>query len=147
MDLLVNYSEQIYKRRIDPDSTFLLIANPIDGFINVGIIEFKSFEDLSNNLLKIFLELECFGEWDIKIYQTKKPYKILKKYGYYKYPSNGKLILKHSYMYLPIRNINFKKGLIEIIGSEIEVKENWENEHEDFLDYEIDLEIIKIKTA
>lgn len=147
MESLVNYSEQIYKRRIEPDSTFLLIANPIDGFINVSTEEFKSFEDLSNNLLKIFLGMECSGEWDIKIYQTKKPYKILKKYGYYKYPSNGKLIFKHSYMDLPIKNINFKKDLIEIIGSEIEVKENWENEHEDFLDYEIDLEIIKIKTA
>jgi len=147
MESLVNYSEQIYKRRIDPNSTFIVIANPIDGFISFDTEEFNNFESLSKNLLSILLNLECCGEWDLKVYQTKKPYKIFKKYGYYKYPSNGKLIFKHSYMDLPVKNINFKKDLIEIIGSEIEVKENWENEHDDFLDYEIDLEIIKIKIA
>lgn len=31
MESLINYSEQIYKRTIDTKSTFLLIANSIEG--------------------------------------------------------------------------------------------------------------------
>jgi len=94
----INYYGEIYKRKINKDSPFLLVGNNIDGYIDIDIIGFENFIDVESRLLSILSNLECRGEWDVKLYQIEKPYRIYKKYGYYKYPTKSKLIYEHSYM-------------------------------------------------
>lgn len=143
----VHYTEKKFKRIIDKNSTFVLIGNNIDGRVNFSFCEFENFKKLSDELLGILSNLECCGEWNISLYQVKKPYKIWKKYEYYKYPSNGKLIFEHSYMNCPIREIIFKDNEIISIGTELDVSENWHNPNKDFYQYDLSLEVIKLKIA
>ena len=141
----ISYSEQSYKRRIDIGSKFLLIGNNIDGYVNIDIKEFQNFNELRSILPLLLSNLECSGEWNVKLFQITKPYKIIKKYGYFKTPSHGKLILEHSYMDYPIKSINFLPNKIQIVGSALEVIENWNaTSNEDYLNYEIDVEVKNI---
>lgn len=143
----VNYTEKKLKRIIDKNSTFILIGNNIDGRVNFTFREFINFKELQDELLGILGNLECCGEWNISLYQVKKPYKLWKKYEYYKYPSNGKLIFEHSYMNCPIREIIFEDNEIIFIGTELDVSENWHDECKDFYQYDLSLEVIKLKIA
>jgi hypothetical protein len=73
---------------------------------------------------------------------VQKNFKISKKYGYYKVPSSGKIILHHSYMDYPVKSFGFSNHKLEIIGSHMEIIENWNaKSNEDFLNYEIDIEV------
>jgi hypothetical protein len=120
----------------------LLVGNNIDGFVDIDIEEFQNFEDLKSRLPLLLSNLECRGEWNVKLYQITKPYRILKKYGYYKTPSHGKILLEHSYMDYPIKSIHFLPNKIQLICSCLEVIENWNaKSNEDFLNYEIDVEV------
>lgn len=145
MQYPVNYSERKFKRILDKNATFILIGNNIDGMVDFIFREFKDFQELSGEFLGILSNLECFGEWDINLYQVKKPYRIRKKYGYYKYPSNGKLILTHSYMDCQIKDIKFNDKEIILIGSLLDVSENWHDPTLDFLQYDLSIEIIKVQ--
>ena len=145
MSEIISYSEQRYKRRLDISSKFLLLGNNIDGYVSVKKIEFENFENLKEKLPEILIKLECNGEWNVSLYQITKPYKIIKKYGYFITPSHGKLIFAHSYMDYPIKAINFLQNKIQLVGSTMEIIENWEaKSDEDFLNYEIDVDIINI---
>jgi hypothetical protein len=142
MGEIITYSAKNFKRTIDYSVQFILIGNSIDGGIDVNIISFNNFEELQSKLPSILANLEHFGEWDLKLYQVSKPYKIIKKYGYYKIPDSGKLIFEHSYMDYHIKSVQFQKDNMEIIGSHMEIIENWNaKSNEDFLNYEIDIEI------
>jgi hypothetical protein len=141
----VYYSERKFKRTINKNSTFILIGNNIDGMVDFRFREFKNFKELSDQLLGILSNLKCCGEWDINLYQVKAPYNIWRKYGYYKYPSNGKLIFTHSYMNCPIKEIKFTDNEIIFIGSLLDVTENWHNPNLDFHQYDLSIEVIKIK--
>lgn len=119
-----------------------MVGNNIDGFVAIDIEEFQNFEDLKSRLPLLLSNLECRGEWDVKLYQITKPYRILKKYGYYKIPSHGKLLLEYSYMDHPIRSINFWPNKIQMICSSLAVIENWNAKSNDhFLNYEIDVAV------
>lgn len=143
----VHYTEKKFKRIKDKNSTFILIGNNIDGRVDFTFREFTDFKELKGELLEILSNLVCCGEWNISLYQVKKPYTIWKKYEYYKYPSNGKLIFEHSYMNCPIREIIFEDNEIIFIGTELDVSENWHNEFKDFYQYDLSLEVIKLKIA
>lgn len=114
----VHYSDKTYIRKINYSSRFILIGNNVDGHIDFDYHEFEDFEDLKENLRNILVNLYGVGEWKIDLYQTTKPFTIRKKYGYYKYPSKGKLIYSYSYMDCPIKFINFKYDQIVIMGLE-----------------------------
>lgn len=138
----ITYSSQNFIRTIDYSEQFILIGNSIDGCIDVDLIIFKDFEDLKTKIPSILANLECFGEWDLKLFQVTNPYKIIKKHGYYKTPNRGKLIFDHSYMDYNIKSVQFKNDKMEIIGSHMEIIENWNaKSNEDFLNYEIDIAI------
>lgn len=146
MSEIINYNAKMYKRSIDYNSNFLLIGNNIDGYVSLNIITFRDFDDLKLRLPKIFYDLEYFGEWDLKLYQVANSFKIIKKYGYYKVPNSGKLIFQHNYMDLHIKKIIFKDNKMEMMGSEMNVIENWHaKSNEDFLNYEIDIDIKTIQ--
>lgn len=147
MKYSVDYTEKKFKRTINKNSTFLLIGNNIDGMVDFKFREFENFKELSTELLGILSNLKCCGEWDINLYQVKKPYRIWRKYGYYKYPSNGKLILRHSYMDWPIKEIKFNNKEIIFIGSLLDVTENWHNPKEEFHKYDLSIEVTKLKIA
>jgi hypothetical protein len=120
----------------------LLVGNNIDGFVGIDLVEFENFEDLKSRLPLLLYNLECRSEWNVKLYQITKPYKILKKYGYYKTPSHGELLLEYSYMDHPIKSLQFLPNKIQMICSSLEVIENWEaKSNEDFLNYGIDVEV------
>lgn len=85
-------------KRFDRFSKFVLIGNNIDGRVNVWTEEFQNFEEVKQNLPKIFKELDFEGEWTLKLYQVPDNYAIHHRYGYYKVPSRGKLVLEYSYM-------------------------------------------------
>jgi hypothetical protein len=142
MSETINYNAQSYKRSIDYNSNFILIGNNIDGNVNLDSITFRDFEDLKLRLPQIFDNLEYFGEWDLKLYQVSNSCQIIKKYGYYKIPNSGKLIFEYNYMDYHIKSILFKDQKMEIIGSHMKVIENWNaKSDEDFLNYEIDIEV------
>ena len=147
MKFPVDYSERNFKRTLNKNSTFILIGNNIDGMVDFRFREFKDFKELSCELLSILSNLKCCGEWDINLYQVKTPYRIWRKYGYYKYPSNGKLILTHSYMNWPVREIKFNNKEIIFIGSILDVSENWHNPELEFHQYDLSIEVIKVKIA
>ncbi len=138
----ITYSEQSYKRSIDIASKFLLVGNNIDGFVGIDLVEFENFEDLKSRLPLLLSNLESWGEWELKLYQVTKPYRIIKKYGYFKTPSRGKLLLEYSYMDYQIKSVEFLANKIQIVGCNLEVIENWEaKSNEDFLNYAIDVEV------
>lgn len=120
----------------------MLIGNTIDGYVTIDIEELHNFEDLKSRLPTLLYTIECAGEWDIKLFQITKPYRIIKKYGYNKTPSHGKILLEHSYMDYPIKSVHFLPNKIQIICSCLEVIENWNaKSNEDFLNYEIDVAV------
>ena len=138
----INYSEQSYKRRIDFDAKFLLLGNNIDGFVDIKMEEFENFEDLKSRLPQLLFDIECWGEWKLALYQITKPFRIIRKYGYFKTPSRGKLILEYTYMDYPLRSIEFLPNKIQMVCSYLEVIENWKaKSNEDFLNYKIDVEV------
>jgi len=141
----INYSERKYKRTINKNSTFVMIGNNIDGMVDFSFREFENFDHLSNELSGILSNLKCCGEWDINLYQVEKPYKVWHKYGYYKYPNKGKLIYCHNYMDWPIKAIEFKEKEVIFIGTDLDITENWDNSEEDFQQYDLSIEIFKIR--
>ena len=145
MSEIISYTAQSYKRTIDCNSNFVLIGNNIDGSVDVDIINFNDFEEVKSKLLNILVNIEYCGEWDLKLYQVQKNFKISKKYGYYRVPRSGKLILRHSYMDYDVKSLDFFNHKLEIIGSHMEIIENWNaKSNEDFLNYKIDIEVITI---
>lgn len=93
----------------------------------------------------MLLNLESWGEWELKLYQITKPYRIIRKYDYFKTPSRGKLLLEYSYMDYQIKSIEILPHKIQIVGSYLEVIENWEaTSNEDFLNYAVDVEVRNI---
>ena len=144
----ISFSEKSYKRTIQQDLSFLLLGNNIDGYVNVQNVLFTNYADVILRLPKILYNLECSGEWDLKLYQIKDGCQIIKKYGYYQVPKKGKLIYEHSYMDYPVIDMNFFKSKIEISCAMAECSENWEaKENEDFVNYEVDIEFIRIYTS
>ena len=142
MSEIITYSSQNLKRTINYSLQFILIGNSIDGYIDVDIIAFNDFTELKSKIPPILANLEHSGEWDLKLFQVAKPYKIIKKYGYYKTPNCGKLIFEHSYMDYHIKSVQFKKDKMEIIRSHMVIIENWNaKSNEDFLNYEIDIAV------
>jgi hypothetical protein len=142
MSEIITYSAQNFKRTVNYNYQFILIGNSIDGGIDTDIISFIDFKELQSKLPSILVNLEHFGEWDLKLYQVAKPYKIIKKYGYYKVPNSGRLIFEHNYMDYHINSVQFQNDNMEIIGSYMEITENWNaKSDEDFLNYEIDIAV------
>ena len=105
---MIEYStrKRLIHKTIDKDSRFVLIGNKIDGFVDVGIVEFKNFNEVKSVLPQIIKTIEFGGEWDLKLYEIPKVLKIKKLYGYYKVPFNGKLVFTLDYMCMD-QNIDF----------------------------------------
>lgn len=82
-------------------SKFVLIGNCIDGFVTVGIEEFKDFEEVKKRLKKILETIEFSGEWNLKFFEVPDNYKIEILYGYYRVPNAGNFLFELT----PSRNI------------------------------------------
>lgn len=131
----VHYSDKTYTRKINYSSRFILIGNNFDGHIDFDYREFEGFEDLKANLQDILVGLKGVGEWKIDLYQVNQSYQVNVKYGYYRYPSRGKLIYSYSYMDCPLASINFDYRQIVFLGLE----------YSGFQPSELNVQIVKIK--
>jgi hypothetical protein len=65
----------------DRFSSFVLIGNNIDGFVNVDVITFNNYEEAMKVLPGIFNTLEFAGEWDLSFYQVPNNFTIESQYG------------------------------------------------------------------
>lgn len=81
-------------RNFNRFSTFLLIGNNLGGYINVKIVEFKSFEEVIKRFPRIINDLAFYGKWDLCLYQVPKEYQLIEKPRSYKIPKNGERIFK-----------------------------------------------------
>lgn len=93
----LNHTKRKFSK-FDRYSKFVLIGNNIDGRVNVWTEVFQNYDEVKNRLPEIFESLEFEGEWTLKIYQIPDNFSIHHKYGYYKVPSKGRLVLDYSYM-------------------------------------------------
>ena len=139
----IYFDEKTFKRKIDQNSKFILIGNNIDGSVNFEFSEFDCFEQVKEKLPQILFNIKGYGEWNLSLYQVDNEYKITKKYGYYKYPKKGKLLFSHTYMNLPIKDIQFKNNEIIFIGCQLDVEENW-NTEEVFFEKDLMIEVTKL---
>jgi hypothetical protein len=121
----IYYDERAFTRKINPEASFILIGNNIDGSVDFQFREFKDFDTVKKELPDILYNLKGQGEWDLKLYQVNNKFSISKKYGYYKVPKRGKLVYTHSYMDCPIKNVQIKKNSILFIGCQLDIEENW----------------------
>lgn len=93
----------------DKFSKFVLLGNNIDGRIDINCCRFDNFSEVKKQLPNLVENMQCWGEWDLKLYQVPDNFNIKVLYGYYQVPQKGKLILKLSYM-----NINkYRKMYID----------------------------------
>lgn len=107
--------KNLQKKTIDKYSRFALIGNNIDGFVNFDVIEFDHFDAVKSQFPNIIKNLQCEGEWDLKLYQLMGPLKIKRLYGYYRMPAKGKMILNLSYMNMARhREVTINDAIIHI---------------------------------
>lgn len=144
MSEIINFSEQSYKRTINFDAKFLLVGNNIDGWVDIDFVEFDNFEDLKSKFSNLICNINCTGEWDLKLYEVPNSYILIKKFGYYKEPEQGALIFEHNYMSYPIKKVIFLENKIQFVGLLFDTTENWHDETNDFLNIEIDVDIINL---
>jgi len=128
MNTPICFDEKNYSHKINKASKFILIGNNIDGGVEFNFCEFKDFKEVEVKLPEILYKLKAFGEWDLKLYQVEDSYKVVKKYGYYRYPKKGKLIYCYDYQEIPIKEIKFEKNIVIFIGVQLDVEENWLSE-------------------
>jgi hypothetical protein len=121
----IYYTEKTYTRKINHSSSFILIGNNIDGYVDFRFKEFQDFDAVKKELPTILYQIKGQGEWDLKLYQVDNKYSISKKYGYYKVPKAGKHIYTHSYMNCPIKDVQIMQNLILFIGCQLDIEENW----------------------
>lgn len=142
MDVSLTYQQQSYKTPVDISAKFVLIGNNIDGYVGIKTVFLESFSDLKSKLPSLLIGLECYGEWDLTLYQYREPVLIKEEYGYYKSLENGTVLFKYDYMHLPIVHLNFFENKMEMICAAVEASENWDSEADDFEQYEVNTEII-----
>lgn len=142
----VSHYEKTKRRRINPNSKFILIGNTIDGFLDFKFQEFENFEDVKKMLFCTLKDINAAGEWEICLYQVSDDYKIRYKYDRnFRVPRRGKLIYKYSYMDYPINKIIFKDDVMTAICTYLHCDQSWQLNVSDFHKYELDIEITKIK--
>jgi len=121
----------------DRFSSFVLIGNNIDGFVNVDLIKFNNYEEAMKALPGIFNNLEFGGEWDLSFYQVPENFSIKTQYGYYKSPMEGSKVFEFSYMNSGEDNqIFLTPALIHISYTFKDIEEQWED-GEDHLNFDI----------
>jgi hypothetical protein len=91
-------TKKLSHKTINKFSKFVLLGNNIDGYVDIKFHLFDSFDEIKKQFAKLVENIECWGEWDLKLYQVPDNFKIKELYGYYKLPQQGKLILELSYM-------------------------------------------------
>nr|MBI1231185.1 hypothetical protein [Cytophagales bacterium] len=140
---MVNYDIELKLtkfRSFDRFSKFVLIGNNIDGWVDIGIVKFETFQEVIEKLPAILENFTCAGEWHITLYQVSDNYKIKQRYGYYKYPTKGRLIFELTYDRYPLDKIKLyvANSLIHFCFIGKEVDENWDidegDEETEFLD-------------
>jgi len=136
---MINYSIELKQKKFrgfDRFSKFILIGNNIDGWVDIDIIKFDTFQEVIENMPSLLENFTCDGEWNLTFYQVPENYKILKRYGYYNYPSNGKVVFELTYDRFPLQRIKvyIDNSLIHFSLIDKEVVENWFIEDKDFLD-------------
>lgn len=95
----VKFKEKHIKT-IDRNSIFVLIGHNIDGFVNVGTVNYQNYEAVKRELHNILRNIRCEGEWDLILYQVPANVGFKRLYGYYKVPKKGKSIFEVTYMNL-----------------------------------------------
>lgn len=136
---MVNYDIELKLKKFrgfDRFSKFVLIGNNIDGWVDIGIVNFDSFQEVIENLPSLLENFSCSGEWNLTFYQVPDNYNIKQKYGYYNYPSKGRVIFEITYDRYPLQRIKvyIDNSLIHFCFIDKEVDENWEEEEREFLD-------------
>jgi hypothetical protein len=145
MDVSLTYQQQIYKTPIDISAKFALIGNNIDGFVGVKTMIFESYSDLKAQLPAVLVGLQCYGEWNLTLYQYYGDVQIKEEYGYYKSLENGTVLFKYDYMHLPIVHLHFFENRMEMVCAAVEASENWDADADDFEQYEVYTEIITLE--
>lgn len=135
-------TKQTKFRGFDRFSKFLLIGNNIDGYVDIGVVEFNHFQEVIEQLPTLLEKMECSGEWDLKFFQVPDSYKICEKYEYYRYPSRGRLIFELRYDRVPLEiiQVSIDNSMIYFGLINKDVEEDWDSE-EDEEDYFIDLNL------
>ena len=77
------------------------------------------------------------GEWEIALYQVKKPYRIYKQYECIQYPNKGKLIFKHTYMHYKIKKFEISKQHILMLCICLTLEDDWRLRSEYNMDYDV----------
>jgi len=96
-------------------SSFVLIGNNIDGFVNIDVMEFATYQEAMSIIPGIFSNLKFEGEWNLSFYQVPNDFKIRHQYGYYKVPKKGRRVFDFGYMKAGKRNeIFLTPGMIHI---------------------------------
>jgi hypothetical protein len=136
-------TEQRKFRGFDRFSKFLLVGNNIDGYVDIGVVEFNYFQEVIEQLPTLLEKMECTGEWNLKFFQVPDSYKLCEKYGYYKYPSRGKLIFELTYDRTPLQiiKVSIDNSMIHFGLIDKDIEEDWDEEEEDEEDYFIDLNL------
>jgi hypothetical protein len=122
----VFFYENQSTRKLRKSGKFLLTTRWIDGYVRFkSWHEFDNFNLLREYLLPMLSNLECSGEWAIYLHSVPSNYKLRwNRENLFYYPSNGKLILTHSYMNLPIIDIDYYGNCIELFGQHEDKRNN-----------------------
>jgi hypothetical protein len=129
-------------------SKFLVIGNNIDGYISIGLEEFKNWEDFKKRFPDMYRKITFQGEWSLNIYQVPDDYKIKLNHGYYKIPNKGKMIADIGYMEIAGKQLDvvITNGIMHFQSRTIDGTENWDPEYKsdqdsndaiDFLETEV----------
>ncbi len=142
---MVFKEEQIYKTPIDFGAKFALIGNNIDGFVGVKVLTFATYSDLKAQLPAVLVGLECYGEWDLTLYQYHGTIQMKVEHGYYKSLVGGTVLFKYDYMFLPVVQMDFFDDRAVLVCANVEASENWDDDAEDFEQFEVCTEIITLE--
>lgn len=144
MDISLSFEEQIYKTPIDFGAKFALIGNNIDGFVGVEVITFATYSDLKEKLPAVLVGLECFGEWNLTLYQYHGTMQMNVVHGYYKSVVGGTVLFKYDYMHLPVVQMDFFDNRAVLVCANVEASENWNPDTDDFQMFDVCTEIITL---
>ena len=103
---------------------------------------FATYSDLKAQLPAVLVGLQCYGEWDLTLYQYHGNVQIKEEYGYYKSLENGTVLFKYDYMHLPMVHFYFFENRMEMVCAAVEASENWDSEADYFEQYEVYTQII-----
>uniref|UniRef100_UPI004049E6EA hypothetical protein n=1 Tax=Flavobacterium sp. TaxID=239 RepID=UPI004049E6EA len=112
--------------------------------MGVKVLTFATYSDLKAHLPAVLVGLECYGEWDLTLYQYHGTIQMKVEHGYYKALEGGTVLFKYDYMHLPVVQMDFFDDRAVLVCANVEASENWDDDAEDFEQFEVCTEIITL---